>query len=109
MPPDPLWELLVITFVGWPAIITSLVLALCGLIFKKWILLVISGVVALPFSVLYMGGYLNSYFIGASLTLGHFGAAFSVAKKRMVIAWVLLLPFTALAILLAYAVLTQAH
>ena len=92
---------------GWPAIILSLLLAFGGLVFKKWKLLVLGGLVALPFSIFYMGGYLNSYFIGATLTLGHFAAAFSVAKKRMIIAWVLLLPFTALAILLAYAVLTQ--
>jgi hypothetical protein len=92
---------------GWPAIILSLLLAFGGLVFKKWILLVIGGVAALPFSIFYMGGYFNSYLIGATLTLGHFAAAFSVHKKRMGIAWVLLLPFTALALLLAYVVLSQ--
>jgi len=92
---------------GWPAIILSLLLAFGGLFFKKWKLLALGGLVALPFSIFYMGGYLNSYLIGAALTLGHFAAAFSVAKKKMVIAWVLMLPFTALVVLLAYAVLSQ--
>jgi hypothetical protein len=100
-------DILVQVTLGWPAIILSLLLAICGLVFKKWKLLVVGGLVALPFSIFYMGGYLNSYFIGATLTFGHFAAAFSVAKKRMVIAWILLLPFTALVAILAYAVLTQ--
>jgi hypothetical protein len=100
-------DILVQTIFGWPAIILSLLLAFCGLVFKKWILLVVGGVVALPFSAIYMGGYFHSYLIGAMLTLGHFAAAFSVHKKRMFIAWALLLPFTALVVMLAYAVLTQ--
>ena len=107
MPPDPLQELVIIAIVGWPAIITSLLLALSGLVFKKWVLLVIGGVVALPFSAFYMGGYLHSFFVGALLTLGHFAAAFSVYKKRLAIAWALMLPFTALVVMLAYVVLNQ--
>lgn len=100
-------DLLVQIIFGWPAIILSLLLAFCGLGFKKWKLLVAGGLVALPFSVFYIGGSFGSFFIGALLTLGHFAAAFSVAKKRMVIAWFLMLPFTALVIILAYIVLTQ--
>jgi hypothetical protein len=107
VPADPLWELIVIAFVGWPAIIASLLLALCGLVFKKWVLLVIGGVVALPFAILYMGGAFNSYFIGALLTLGHFAAAFAVYKNKIWIAWLMLLPFTVLVVILAYAVLNQ--
>jgi hypothetical protein len=107
MPPDPFNELVIIAIVGWPAIIASLLLALSGLVFKKWVLLVIGGVVALPFSILYMGGAFNSYFAGALLPLGHFASAFSVYKKRMALAWILMLPFTVLVLILASAVLSQ--
>jgi hypothetical protein len=107
MPFGSLQDLVVIVTVGWPAILTSLLLALGGLIFKKWVLLMIGGLVALPFSIFYMGAYFNLFFVGALLTLGHFASAFSVYKKRMTLAWVLMLPFTALVVMLAYAVLTQ--
>jgi hypothetical protein len=107
MPFGSLQELVVIVMVGWPAILASLLLALGGLVFKKWVLLVVGGLVALPFSIFYMGAYFNLFFVGALLTLGHFASAFSVYKKRLALAWVLILPFTVLAILLAYVVLMQ--
>jgi lipoprotein signal peptidase len=100
-------DILVQIIFGWPAILLSMLLAICGLVFKKWAPLAIGGLLALPFSVVYMGGYFNSYFIGALLTLGHFGAAFSVYKERTGIAWALMAPFTGLIVLLFYAVLTQ--
>lgn len=88
---------------GWPAIITSIVLSIAGIWLKKPSLLVVAGIVCVPFSY-----YLSGMSISAAvLPLFQFGSAYAVSRQQNLLAWLLIAPIIAIAVLLAYAVLTQ--
>jgi hypothetical protein len=53
-------DLIVIIFIGWPALIASLLAWVAGLVTKKFKLVVIAGIIILPFAIFYIGAYLNS-------------------------------------------------
>jgi phosphate/sulfate permease len=91
---------------GWPAIILSIVVSIAGIL-KKWPwMLVLGGVVCAPFT-LYLSGFTYLHFFAFLLPFFQFGAAWAVHAKRMVLAWVLLLPLTLIIAILAFLVLTQ--
>jgi hypothetical protein len=96
-------EVLIQIIFGWPAIITSILLSVAGLWLKKPVLLVVAGVLCLPFTY-YLSGFRTPAVI---LPLFQFGAAYAVSRQKMLLAWVLLAPLVLIAIILAYAVLTQ--
>ena len=80
---------------------------LAGLITKKYKIVLIAGVIILPFMFFYLGGYLSSGWLGLFFALGHFASAFAVWRNRMWLAWLFLAPYTILIGILAYIVLTQ--
>ena len=88
---------------GWPAIITSILLSVVGVWLKKPILLVIAGIVCIPFTY-YLSGFRTTAVI---LPLFQFGSAFAIARQKSLIAGLLLAPLILVAIFLAFAVLTQ--
>ena len=88
---------------GWPAIITSILLSVAGLWLKKPVLLVVAGVVCLPFTY-YLSGFRTPAVV---LPFFQFGAAYAISRQRTLLAWLLLAPLVLIAIILAYAVLTQ--
>ena len=88
---------------GWPAIITSILLSLAGLWLKKPVLLVVAGVLCLPFTY-YLSGFRTPAVV---LPLFQFGAAYAISRQKPWVAWLLLLPLVMIALILAYAVLTQ--
>lgn len=102
-----LTQTLVIIFIGWPALIASLLAWLAGLVTKKFIIVVIAGIIILPFAFFYLGAYLGSNWLGLLFLLGHFASAIALRKNKMLLAWLLLVPYTLFVILLAYYVLTQ--
>ena len=96
-------DLLVQIIFGWPAIITSILLSIAGVWWKKPALLIAAGIVCIPFTY-YLSG-IRLYALILPLFL--FGSAYAVMRQQNLIAWLLIAPLIIVAILLAYAVLTQ--
>jgi len=98
--------LLVQIIFGWPAIIVSMAVSATGIL-KQWPwMLVVGGLVILPFS-LYLSGYPFVHFLAFLLPFFQIGAAWAVHAKRKILAWILLLPLTSVSAILATVVLTQ--
>jgi hypothetical protein len=100
-------EILVQTILGWPALIASLLAWLAGLVTKKFILVMSAGIIILPFAFFYLGAYLGSGWLGLLFSLGHFASAIALRQNKMLLAWLLLAPYTLFVGMLAYIVLTQ--
>ena len=84
-------------------IIVSILCSIAGVWLKKPALLVIAGVIAIPFAA-----YLTAAGVpGLLLPVFHFGSAYAVKREKTLIAWLLIVPMIIVAIFLAYAVLTQ--
>jgi hypothetical protein len=96
-------DILVQIIFGWPAIITSILLSIAGVWWKKPALLIAAGIVCIPFTY-YLSGIRLYALI---LPLFQFGSAYAVMRQQNLIAWLLIAPLIIVAILLAYAVLTQ--
>jgi hypothetical protein len=96
-------DILIQIIFGWPAIITSILLSVAGVWLKKPVLLVVAGIVCLPFTY-YRSGFRTPAVI---LPLFQFGSAFAVARQKTLIASLLIVPIVVIAVFLAYAVLTQ--
>jgi hypothetical protein len=91
---------------GWPAILLSLAVSVIGVV-KKWPWMVmLGGVVIIPFSI-YLSGYPSVRFGAFLLPLFQFGSAWAVHQKRKPLAWSMLIPLALVSILLAFVVLTQ--
>ena len=88
---------------GWPAIIASILLSVVGVWLQKPVLLVVGGIVCLPFTY-YLSGFRTPAVI---LPLFQFGSAYAVSRQKILFAWLLLAPLVIIAGMLAYAVLTQ--
>ena len=89
---------------GWPAIITTILLSIIGLISKKPVLLVIAGFICMPFTYYMSNGFRNPFLL---LPLMLFASAFAITRQKRIVAWLLVTPLVLSAIILAYAVLTQ--
>lgn len=96
-------DILVQIIFGWPAIITSILLSIAGVWWKKPALGIAAGIVCIPFTY-YLSG-IRLYAITLPLFL--FGSAYAVMWQQNRIAWLLIAPLIIVAVLLAYAVLTQ--
>lgn len=99
-------DILVQIIFGWPAILTALFLSLAGLKLRKPWLLVLGGVLAVPFSW-YLSGYPAIRTASILLPLFQFAAALALRREKLVLAWGLLTPFVVVTLILAMTVLTQ--
>jgi hypothetical protein len=97
-------DLLVQMIFGWPMIVVSILLSIIGVWLKKPAFLVAAGVIGIPFAA-----YITAATSLPGLLLPAFqlGAAYSVKRQKDLFAWVLIAPMILVALLLAYAVLTQ--
>jgi hypothetical protein len=91
---------------GWPAIITSLVLCIAGLIAKRPMLVVLGAVFFIA-PGLYLSASPAVRWFGLLLPLCLFGSAYALRQKKPWIAWLLLLPALIASAWLAILVLTQ--
>ena len=91
---------------GWPAIIGSLLLSVVGLTLRKPWLLVIAGMVAMPFSW-YLSGYPALGISVIFLPFFQFASAWALKRAKKRLAWVLLAPLAIITLFLAVVVLTQ--
>ena len=96
-------ELLIQIIFGWPAIITSILLSVVGVSLKKPALLVAAGIICIPFTY-YLSGFRTPAVI---LQLFQFGSAYAISRQKTLIAWLSIAPLIIIAVMLAYAVLTQ--
>ena len=97
-------EIFIQIIFGWPAIITAILLSIIGVVLKRPVMLVIAGVVSLPFTYYISNGLRNP---AVSLPLFQFASAFAISRQRNVLAWLMISPLIVIATMLAYAVLTQ--
>lgn len=97
-------EILVQIIFGWPAVITSILLSIAGLMLKKPALLVASGIICIPFTHYISNGFRNP---AALLPLFQFASAYAITRERQLLAWLLIAPLIIVSAALAYAVWTQ--
>ena len=89
---------------GWPAIITSILLSIAGILLKRPKLLIVAGFIGIPFTAYLTAG---SRWPGLLLSVFQFGSAYAVRQQKFLMAWLLIAPMIISAVLLAYVVLTQ--
>jgi hypothetical protein len=97
-------ETLVQIIFGWPAVITSILLSVIGVVLKKPALLVTAGIVCIPFAYYISNGFRNP---AVFLPLFQFALAYTLTRDRELMAWLLITPLIIVSVTLAYAVWTQ--
>ncbi|MCX9012184.1 MAG: hypothetical protein OIN66_13815 [Candidatus Methanoperedens sp.] len=97
---------ILILFIGWPGIISSLAISIAGIIKSKPLWLIIGAILAIPFSW-YLSATPLLRHIGLLLPLFQVGAAVAIYRHVIWLAWLLLLPLACIAGWLGIAVLTQ--
>ena len=93
-------------FVGCPGILVSVILSVIGLLKNKYRLMVVSAILALPFSW-FLSGFpaIRSPVILTPLFV--FGSAWAVRHGRPMLAWLLAIPFFLVVVLLFEVVQAQ--
>jgi len=97
-------EILVQIIFGWPAIITSILLSIAGVLLRKPALSVAAGIVCIPFTYYISNGFRTPTLL---LPLLQFASAYAITRQRNLMAWLLITPLVIGSAVLAYVVLTQ--
>ena len=92
---------------GWPAVVVSLLLAAAGIVLKKPFLLVVSAVLAAPFSFYLSGAQNWMAFAGPAILVSLLAGAYTVKRGLLWVAWCSLALFASVALVLAVIVLQQ--
>lgn len=98
-------DLLLSLLVGWPAILVSLGLVMYGLYKMNYRLLVAAAILAVPFSW-YLSGFpvvRSPVFLAPALI---FGSAWAMRRGSEMLAWLLVIPFFLMILLLLYVLLS---
>ena len=97
-------DFFLIILVGWPAIVTTVILAIIGLIKSDYRFLVGAAILAFPFSW-YLSGFpfIQSFIF--LLPLLPFSACYAIRRNQEMIAWVLAIIYFLSILLLLFAVL----
>ncbi|HWI61977.1 MAG TPA: hypothetical protein VNT75_09075 [Symbiobacteriaceae bacterium] len=99
---------LAIIFIGWPAILGSLLLSVYGIVKTRPAFLVAGAVLCLGFAWYLTAWPLMGFqVIGYSLPVTHLAGALAVQRHRAWLAWPLLLPHAGIASYLAAVVVSQ--
>jgi hypothetical protein len=99
-------EILVRIFIGWPAIIATLLVSTAGMVWKRYWLLLVGALLFFPFS-LYLSGLPATRGLGLFLPVFQLGAALAVRARKYPLAWVMVSPVFILSAWLAYQIVTQ--
>lgn len=88
-------------FAGWPAIIATVILAMIGLFRNNYRYLLIAAFLSVPFSWVLSGFPVvrSPVFLAPALI---FGAAWSIRTGREMLAWILVIPFFLVILLLLF-------
>lgn len=94
-------------FLGWPAILVTLILATIGLLKRDSRYLVAAAILSFPFSLSISGFPSLSFpaFCNSFLPLLLFGSGFFMSRSREMTAWLLAIPYYLAVILLLFAVM----
>ena len=95
-------DFLLALLAGWPAILTTVILAVYGLVRNQYRFLLGAAILAVPFSWFLSGFPLirSPIFLTPVLL---FGAAWAMRHGREMLAWILAIPFFLVVILLLFA------
>ena len=98
-------NLIFLLFLGWPAILLTLVLAAVGLIRRDFRFLVAAAILSFPFSLSISGFPSISIpaFCNSFLPLLLFGSGFFMSRGREMLAWLMAIPFYLAVLLLWFA------
>ena len=93
-------------FLGWPAIVLTLVLTTIGLLKRDYRFLVGAAILAFPFSLSISGFPSVSFpaFCNSFLPLLLFASGYFMSRDREMLAWLLAIPYYMMIILLLFAV-----
>ena len=91
---------------GWPFIITSLLLAVAGILMKRHALLVV-GAIFFVLPAWYLSGYPAIRWFWMLLPVSILGAAYFVKKERQKLAWLLVSSPILISAWLAFLVMAQ--
>jgi hypothetical protein len=97
---------LLIFLVGWPAIVTTLILAVIGLLRNNYLFLLGAAILAFPFSW-YLSGFPRISSPVFLLPLFLFGSSYLMFREREMLAWLIAVPYFLAILLLFYVVLAQ--
>jgi hypothetical protein len=97
---------LLILLVGWPAIVTTLILAVLGLVRNNYRFLLGAAILAFPFSW-YLSGFPFIRSLWFLLPLFLFGSSFLMSRGREMLAWLTAVPYFLSILLLFYVILAQ--
>ncbi|HJS20243.1 MAG TPA: hypothetical protein VJ785_15960 [Anaerolineales bacterium] len=88
-------------FAGWPAILTTVGLAMYGLFKSNYRFLVAAAIVSVPFSWVLSGFPVvrSPIFLAPALI---FGAAWAMHRGKEMMAWILIIPFFLMILLLLF-------
>ena len=94
-------------FLGWPAIVVTVILALIGLFRRDYRFLVVAAILAVPFSWVLSGfPIVRSLVFLAPVLI--FGAGWAMNRGREMLAWILAVPYFLTILLLLFALFSGA-
>jgi hypothetical protein len=93
-------------FLGWPAILATIILSLIGLFRSDYRFLVAAAILAFPYSW-FLSGFPAVHSFAFLLPLFIFGSAFAINRDHEMIAWLIALPFFLAILFLYYTILVN--
>jgi hypothetical protein len=99
-------DIIVSLFVGWPGIVTTVIISLIGLFKANYRLLIAAAILAFPFSW-FLSGFPIVHSPAFLLPLFLFGSAFALYRDHEMIAWLVAIPFYLTIVFLYYTILVQ--
>lgn len=99
-------SLLISLFVGWPAVLATVILALIGLIRNQYRLILVAAVLAFPFAW-FLSGFPVVQSPAFLLPVLLLGSSYFMFRQREMIAWLFAIPFFLAILLLFYTILNQ--
>jgi hypothetical protein len=99
-------DFFLLLLVGWPAIVTTLILAVIGLLRNNYRFLLGAAILAFPFSW-YLSGFPSVRSPVFLLPLFLFGSSYLMFREREMLAWLTAVPFFLAILLLFYVILAQ--
>ncbi|MEL7568229.1 MAG: hypothetical protein AAGU27_25605 [Dehalobacterium sp.] len=97
---------LAVFLIGWPGIITAIVLVSIGILTKKIWLVILGAIFAMPISW-YLGSMPRFRYIMYALPAFFIGSAFAVKLNNNKLAWFLVIPYVVIIGWLGFTVLSQ--
>ncbi len=97
---------LAIVLIGWPGIITALVLVSIGIYTKRILLIVLGTIFSIPISW-YLGSSPIFRYIMYALPMFFIGSAIAIKFGKHKLAWILIIPYVVTMVWLGFTVLSQ--